>query len=304
MGKKSAQLKVGIFSLIGIFLFFFIIIWGKGLSFSRNTYGLFITFPSAAGLLDGDPVTIRGVHRGRVEKIFLQENDVLVRIAIDNNVKIYSNATAFIENLELMGGKKIELHPGNGNVLLKENDLIVGENLGGIIEMAPVIMKLADNIGGIVSKLDTTIAAVNKVLTNSERFDKLDRIIGNIEGSTKTLDEFLSSNSDNLSKIIGNFKKSSESLNEIFDGKREEIGNSIDRLVSFSYTLDSLSVSMANVVRKIETGEGTAGKLINDDDVYLKLKNTAVELDSAVHTVKKNLMEFLKRTNIQLIKIF
>lgn len=304
MDKKSAQLKVGIFSLIGIFLFFFLIIWGKGLSFSRNTYSLFISFPSAAGLLDGDPVTIRGVHKGRVEKIFLQENDVLVRIAINNSVKVYSDATAFIENLELMGGKKIELNPGNGNTLLKENDMIIGENLGGIIEMAPVIMKLGDNIRGIVSKLDTTISAVNKALKNTERFDKLDRIIDNLEGSTKSLNDFMKDNKNNLSKIISNVNESSESLNEIFTEKREKIAGSVDRLVDFSYTLDSLTLSISRVVQKIEKGEGTLGKLIYDDDIYLKLKNTAVELDSVANTVKKNLTEFLKRTNIQLIKIF
>jgi phospholipid/cholesterol/gamma-HCH transport system substrate-binding protein len=304
MGIKDAQLKVGLFSLAALFLLFFIIIWGKGFNYAKDKYKINIVFESSGGLLIGEPVAIRGVVIGRVNRISLGDNNVVVEVSINNSVKLYSDAKAHIENQEIMGGKKIELFAGSGSGVLTENATIYGENFGGLLEMAPYIISLAENMGSTLSKLDTTLIYFNQVLNSPERFDKLDKIIDNLSVSTNSLSSFLEKNEEDMSKILRNISSSTRDISEIFDGSGEQIKQSINRFVNFSKTLDSLSNSLSLVMNNIEDGKGTIGKLISDDEIYMLLRNTATELDSVSRSVKKNLSEFLKRTDIQLIKIF
>ena len=304
MGKKDVQLKVGLFSLTAICLLFFIVIWGKGFNYSKDKYKINIVFESAGGLIIGEPVAIRGVVIGRVNKIELGDDNVVVEVSINNSVKLYSDAKAHIENQEIMGGKKIELNAGSKSPRLAEYSTIYGENYGGLLEMAPYIISLAENVSSTLSKLDTTIIYINQVLNSPERFGKLDKIIDNLSVSTNSLSSFLEKNEEDMSNILRNINKSTENISEIFDGSGEQIKQSINKFINFSNTLDSLSSSLNLVMNNIEEGKGTIGKLISDDEIYMLLRNTATELDSVSRSVKKNLSEFLKGTDIQLIKLF
>ena len=304
MGKKDAQLKVGLFSLTAICLLFFIVIWGKGFNYAKDKYKINIVFESAGGLIIGEPVAIRGVVIGRVNKIELGDDNVVVEVSINNSVKLYSDAKAHIENQEIMGGKKIELNAGSKSPRLAEYSTIYGENYGGLLEMAPYIISLAENVSSTLSKLDTTIIYINQVLNSPERFGKLDKIIDNLSVSTNSLSSFLEKNEEDMSNILRNINKSTENISEIFDGSGEQIKQSINKFINFSNTLDSLSSSLNLVMNNIEEGKGTIGKLISDDEIYMLLRNTATELDSVSRSVKKNLSEFLKGTDIQLIKLF
>ena len=94
--------------------------------------------------------------------------------------------------------------------------------------------------------------------------------------------KILDSNQKNLNKTFSNIKYTSENLKSITDS----ISNA-----QFSYTIRSFTQtaeSLNKIVTKIESGKGTAGKLVNDDGLYESLIGTSKELESLLSDLKKH----------------
>jgi phospholipid/cholesterol/gamma-HCH transport system substrate-binding protein len=66
------------------------------------------------------------------------------------------------------------------------------------------------------------------------------------------------------------------------------------KLDTITTTLSSLSTSLKNLTQKIESGEGTFGKLVNDSTLYNDLRKTTQNVDELITDIKKNPKKYLK----------
>lgn len=96
MSKKIwVQIKIAAFIIFGLALLgsYLIIIGNYQSMFSRaNNYKVLIT--NATGLFKGTPVTINGLKAGRVYKIQLQDNQIIVNIKIEKELSHMINSTS------------------------------------------------------------------------------------------------------------------------------------------------------------------------------------------------------------------
>jgi len=304
MEKKYAQLKVGIFALVSVILIFFILLWGKDFKYMKSKYKTYMMFNSSSGLDTGDAVAVRGVIKGRVDDISLKNNKVIVTVSIENDVVLYEDCRAYIMNMEIMGGRKIEIDPGISGKIISAKDTIRGEATASLLEITPYIIKIADNINSTVSKLDTTLFYINQIINEPQRVKKLDEILDNLQSSSISINQFLKDNKNNFETTLNNISRTSKSLSNLLDNNQKKIRYSIDKFVRLANNMDTLSTSLNTLISDIEKGKGTLGKLMSDDEIYLSLKNAVTDLDSVSKSIKKNFARFLKNTNFQLIKVF
>src|ERR1019366_7174141 len=124
--EERTDIKVGLTVIAGIAVLLFGIGWAKGWSTSSKEIKYRAVFANSGGLEKGDPVTISGVTRGIVQNIELRQSDVLVTMAMSEHLDLRSDATASISMLELMSGKKVELHSGMSSQSLASNAIIPG----------------------------------------------------------------------------------------------------------------------------------------------------------------------------------
>jgi phospholipid/cholesterol/gamma-HCH transport system substrate-binding protein len=61
-----------------------------------------------------------------------------------------------------------------------------------------------------------------------------------------------------------------------------------ENLAALTTSLKSTTTRLDNVIGKIETGDGTLGRLVNDPGVYNELRQSLARLDSLVADVKAN----------------
>jgi phospholipid/cholesterol/gamma-HCH transport system substrate-binding protein len=115
MEKTKLELIVGVFVLVGIICLGYLSIkLGKLELISGDVYEVEAPFNSASGLKPGAAVEIAGVGVGRVKSIFLKNDQAVVRLAVHNEIKLYSDTFASIKTRGIIGEKFLALSPGGG----------------------------------------------------------------------------------------------------------------------------------------------------------------------------------------------
>jgi phospholipid/cholesterol/gamma-HCH transport system substrate-binding protein len=125
MEKTKLELMVGAFVLFGIVCLGYLSIkLGKLEVIGGDLYEVDAQFNSASGLKAGSTVEIAGVEVGRVKSIVLKEDRAMVRLAVQNGTKLYSDTIASIKTRGIIGEKFLALSPGGSGDPLKPGDMI------------------------------------------------------------------------------------------------------------------------------------------------------------------------------------
>ena len=244
----KTEAKVGIFVFISLILLFYMTLKISGvkkINGEGKTY--FIEFTNVSGLVKKAKVEIAGVDSGWVENITLtSDGKAKVEIKINPKIKIYDNAKAYVKSYGFMGEKYVELHPGNNGKLLQEGEIIKNSySEKSISEVADEISVAVNEFSKFMKNLNTSMGTVEG--------NKIKNIVNNF-------DNF----SYNLSMFTAN-------LNNLFSKNRDKIQNMLDNFNLISITLNKSIKNIAEISEKINKGEGTLGKLINDKSLYTNL---------------------------------
>lgn len=139
------------------------------------------------------------------------------------------------------------------------------ENLSNSLES---VQKTFENLENASYNLDLMIAA-EKV-----RFGE---IMANLESITTTIAE----NEENIDNILANFSTISDSLAQ---AEIPQTFANINRVVG----------DVAEIVEKINNGEGTIGLLINDEDLYKDLQQSAEQLHLLMEDLRLNPKRYVR----------
>jgi phospholipid/cholesterol/gamma-HCH transport system substrate-binding protein len=142
MNKKSIEVLVGLFVLMGMAALVFLALKAANLaSFGQHKgYTVSAKFDNIGGLKARAPVRSAGVTVGRVRSISLDPKTFqgVVRLEIDNHVKFPKDTSAKILTAGLLGDQYIGLEPGAdekelaaGDVIRQTQSAVVLENLIG-----------------------------------------------------------------------------------------------------------------------------------------------------------------------------
>ena len=125
MEKAKLEMVVGVFVLVGIVCLGYLAVkLGKLELVGGDLYEVEAQFNTASGLKPGSTIEIAGVEVGRVRGITLKEDRAMVKLAVNNTVKLYTDTIASIKTRGIIGEKFLNLSPGGGGDPLKPGDTI------------------------------------------------------------------------------------------------------------------------------------------------------------------------------------
>jgi phospholipid/cholesterol/gamma-HCH transport system substrate-binding protein len=138
MSKKSIEILVGLFVLLGMGALVFLALKAANLaSFGEHKgYTISAKFDNIGGLKPRAPVRSAGVTVGRVKSISLDPKTYqgLVRLEIDNFVKFPKDTSAKILTAGLLGDQYIGLEPGADEKELADRDVITQTQSAVVLE--------------------------------------------------------------------------------------------------------------------------------------------------------------------------
>ncbi len=282
MSNFSAEAKVGVFVVIGLVIFGYMSMKVGNLKFSREKgYDIEVLFDSATGLAKDVPVEIAGVEIGRVKKITLQNGKALVVLRMDPGLIIRKNDTAIIRTRGILGDKYVEIIPGSGTAL----PISPGER---ITLTAPVtdMDVLMNTLGEVAQNINALTRSLSRVLGTDSGEAKLREIIDNVQEVVIALNQTVQSNKEDIGKIVDNLITFTGTLKEIGDSNKEDISTIIKSAKNVTGTLEPLIANLTEIVDKINQGQGSIGRLINDDEAAENLNQTLASLKEITDRIK------------------
>ncbi len=294
MNSKSVELRVGVVVILACAILIFGLIWVKGIRFDQTRYEYSVIFPNVGSLEVGDPVSVSGVPKGKVEKIKLYQGDVLVTFNLTTDVVLKKNAKFTVMNVGLMGERFIAVQTGHSDTLLDLSRPIQGYYDTGI----PEVM---GRMGEMIAQLQTLAENLKEVVGTKSSRDALIRIIENLKEITQKTNSLLDRNQEKFDRTLDDLSYTSAELKNMMKENKDKLQSTVDnfssaseKLNNITTTLDTLSISLKKLSSRMESGEGTLGQLLNDTTLYEQIKKTTQNVDSLILDIKRHPKKYLK----------
>jgi len=299
--KISNEAKVGIIGIVTIV----VLIWGinylKGRNIFSNTYTLCTFFSESGGLGSSSPVLINGIKVGYIDDLQLRTTEspaIKAVLSIEKEYTFGEGSRAELVSADLMGSKIIRIVPSGNQLLLQDQDTIDGWLEPDMISsLQSALFPILEKTNTLATSLDSLSMQMNKVLSQ----DALSQIIENLADLTYSLKKSLASGGS-LNKSLRNL----ESFTAVLEEEKDEMASLITNLNSVSESLnraglDSLSAEMTSVfsqldilIGQVNSGQGSAGKLVYSDSLYQSVNVLVADLDSLVRDLKENPNDYVQ----------
>ena len=306
MKPFGREVKIGIVALLILLCAYFGInfLKGKDLLGSKNTY--YALYDDVSGLKTSSAVVIRGVKVGIVSDIEFADRDggkIKVSLNIARKYKIPQNSVARLFSDGLMGGMAIEIITGDDTEVLKNRDYMQARSDAGLLssmgdgaeDLLAEINAAVRSLSSAVRNIDTLIAKNSGSLTGT--IDNLHSVTARLDGIVAAQDGNIRSIIEGAGSLAENIKNNSEPIDAIV-ANVEGITDSL-RGSELKAVVDNLSETIAEVnstLRKINTGDGTAARLVNDEALYRSLVESADNLAALLEDLKAHPSRYVNVT--------
>lgn len=305
--KNIRSMKVGIFCIAALVIFYFGCNFLKGLNvLNRKTY-YYAVFEDVGDLHESTTVVFNGYPIGKVNDITLLSSNpprICAEILVTEKIDIPSDSHFEVVQKDVLGGMIVRLVMGNSPTLAHKNDTLA-------CMLAPGMF---DGLDGLKEQLASVIASVDTIgLSLKSAFQPQDSAnsalmikstLANLDASTRHLDQILSTNEGKVGRVVTQL----EQLTATLSNATPQIHNIVDNLDNISDSIAKANIrslvndaqsTIANlnaVTTKIENGEGTAGMLINNEQLYKNVTQTLESLNTLIQDIKANPSNYINVT--------
>lgn len=312
----GTEFKVGAFTLTAIavigYMFLFL---NPKLFESTANRKYFTVMKDAGGLVVNSHVRTNGVLVGKVLAVKLEENSTRVTMEIGSDVKIPVGSQIELKVKGFFGDNYLEINRvsgvsefiENGGIIAYKNDAM---DMGGVLTM----------VGDIAKDVKKVTASLALAMGDDKGQKRVDEIVVNIQELTRSIKDILAENRGDVRSLLSNLEKTSETLKNVLGDNEEDLDKIVknvrgttDDLKKFAANLkdvlndenkakveriiasfDDSMVDVKGATRnirmisdRIEKGEGTIGKLVNDDAVLQDIQGAIKDLREVLAPVTK-----------------
>lgn len=286
MDAKRNEIKVGVAVLVSVIILVGGIMWGKGYRLRVARYEISVLFDNVAGLEPGCNVLANGVVKGRVTNIILNEGRVTVHAAVDKNVTLYSDYRITIESPTVMAGKVLALYPGSKLPPAEVTKPLRGEPPMGMGEAVGIFQSISEDFRTALHNLNTLVVSLNVIVGDTLNQQHVSDLLTDASGTVRTSNEWLRDNRDDLTDIVLRLKTTMEATELLVHNTEAHLNSTLDGVDSTTAQITALSASLRVITDQIGRGDGTLGKLLRDDELYLRLNHTLTQLDSLSQSLR------------------
>ena len=252
---KSTTFKVGLFVFISLAILIFGYFYLIDFKIGGKKYYYKTKFKDVSWLAVGDAVTVRGVPKGRVEKIQVYPGYVLVTFSVKDH-KLREGSVVILETQGVLGEMRLSVKMGKGKELPEGSIIPSAEGMD--------VNKLINHLGLTIVQIESLVMEVRSVVRASK---------------------------PELKSISQKTKRAIERISYKTESVEDSIQSTLTRLKQSANKIDSL-------LKEINSGKGTAGKILKDSTLYIQIDSLVRDLRNLIKDFKKNPSKYIR------IKIF
>jgi phospholipid/cholesterol/gamma-HCH transport system substrate-binding protein len=284
MKKKRDEVLVGLVIAVAIIVTVLGSLWLARGGLSKG-YPLYVKFPWGAGLKQGQPVLLVGVNVGYVDEVELHEDGILVttlRIVKSYKVPITSKA-AVVPN-GIFGDQAIAVTPSRPDPRsFNPGDTVpVGPSTPGIAELTSKADSVMRSVNAITSALQHEMVASGGIRDLRNTITATNRLVNDFSSIAAEQSRQLSATMTSLRRATGAIDPAK------VDSTITNFRTASANLAEMSAQLKETSGKLDLILAKVDSGNGSAARLLNDPGVYNDTRALLQRMDSLLADVKKN----------------
>ena len=285
---RGRAIWVGVFVIFGILAVLLSLFTFTDAALFRGRYIVTTRVPNAGGIRRGDPVQMRGVNIGRVQRFKIGHDDVEIRLEIEGEYDVPVDSKAMLKSAGIVGGMVADIIPGTSDKMLHNGDSLPGQSEES---MSALATRLSTQVETVLNRVET--------LVDKPTIDNIHSSSADLSRVLKTLNATITEQRQVLRDITQSLQKSSASAEKLtsapewdrslkrVDAITEQAAVITKRLDGVSTTLEKSSESMQAVLGRVDRGEGSLGKLTKDEKLYDRLSEAALNMNQASVNLSK-----------------
>ncbi|MBR5850289.1 MAG: MCE family protein [Alistipes sp.] len=287
------EVKIGIFAVAMILL-----AWGgvrflSGLDVLSREVEYVAQYDQVSGVQEASAVVMKGVKIGSVRRIELNpavSDKVFIHLTVRSSYRIPTDSEARIFSDGLLGGKAVEIIYGTADSYLQEGDTIRSSYDRDLMTMAGSEFEFfKQQFVQLTDELHRTLGNLNRIMEQNAAH--VEATMGHVESISGDVADLLTQEKQALATTMENLAAFSSMLGEN-SMRVDSIISGVNTLVAeleeeaVVKKLASTVEQLNTVMQQINSGEGTVGRLMYDEQLYANLTATSEHLAALLADLK------------------
>jgi phospholipid/cholesterol/gamma-HCH transport system substrate-binding protein len=280
------EAKLGIVFLLAIITFVWGLFYLKEWRVTGDTYLVDVRLSSAVGVKSSDPILVGGVRIGKVEVVTLDDLTPIVTLRIDEPYEIPEDSQVEVISRSVMGEKSINIRKGISTKMIPPGGIIAGTAAPGISDMFTQVDSVTVNMRDLLKNAN--------ILLDPERDKSIKSSLAGVHDLTIELQNTLKRESVQINRVMANMDSLVSNVKDLSETERAKVSNTLDNLESTSGRLNAMmdelqttTTALDNILTRIDRGEGTIGRLLQDDSLYEDVARVFVKMDRLVDNIDR-----------------
>jgi len=267
--KLSNEARVGMVVTVSFTIFILMVGVLAKINIARSGYNLRVYFGFLNDLRKGAPVKIAGgISIGQVTDIKQSGEKTEVNIWIDKKFKLIKKTKFAIFTTGMIGEKYINVFvPPSLDVedFFNEGDMVYGID-------PPSFDQMMLTFQGFLEKDGSQILA--EIFQNSNKFvGNLNRITAENQGDIRTsvvmVRNMIGSMAVKSQTLMDQLNQLTRNMAELSEKNKQDISVALRQI-------SETTASLNKIIYRIDSGRGSLGKFINDEDIYNNIRDASI----------------------------
>jgi phospholipid/cholesterol/gamma-HCH transport system substrate-binding protein len=288
--KRRDEVLVGITATVALVLLAVGSLWlaRGGL---QPGYPLFAKFTWGAGLKQGQPILLSGVNVGYVESVDIRGDGLLiVSLRVRKEYHVPVGTTATIEPNGFFGDQLIALHPTIPNVKYYQPGDTV---LSG--KPTPQLADVLARVDTISTHIQVLTLALRKEMVESGGLADIHKTVNDANALIAQLGKVAAVQSAELTKTQASLRRVASAVDSAkVDSTIRSFQGAATSINTLTTDLRETTTKLNATLAKLNDGNGSAARLMNDPGLYNDVRGLVQRLDSLSADFKKNPGKYIK----------
>ncbi len=253
-------------------------------------YPVYSVFEWGSGLKQGQPVMLSGVTVGYVNGVeFRRDGNLVVAMRIYSEFEVPLGTTARVMPNGFFGDMMVAMQP----TVVSDQSYAPGDT----IPAGPPALGISDVIGRVDSigaDLKVLTAALRTEFVDNEGLAEIRRTVANANDLITMLGEVARTQSAELTRTQEALRRIANAVDSaVVDSTMRGLKSAASNVDLLATDLRTTTARLNGVLAKLDSGQGTAGMLLNDAGMYADVRSLLQRLDSLTTDFQKNPRKYI-----------
>ena len=298
--KITKEFKIGLFVVTVLIMSFFLINYLRGKDIFNREIEVYSRYADVEGLVSSAPVYIKGYKAGKVSEVSYESEtgEFVVTCSILKEFTVPEDSRMVIYGVDIMGGKGIRIDLGNSSVPVSDGGFLVSGSEPALLDgLASSVTPIMEKVGTALDSLNIALTGVNKLLAQNNQ-ESVAKILLHLEKTMTGIEKVASSiggRSGELDSFISDMASFSQSLTEVMAKVDTTLTDASSILSAIDpEQLNGVVSSFHSLLDNVNDPDGSIGRLLTEDSVYLSVENLLNDIDSLIRKIQENPKKYLR----------